>query len=98
MLLVEKDETIAALWSWLVRVSAAEVLRIPLVGAGETVDDLRGVAPEARSLMNVPFFLKNPALDEAFLKGAQARGLVQLKGQITRQVNRITREAKEATP
>jgi hypothetical protein len=51
VLLVEKDETIAALWSWLVRVSAAEVLRIPLVGAGETVDDLRGVAPEARSLV-----------------------------------------------
>ncbi len=38
------------------------------------------IAPEARSLMNVPFFLKDPALDEAFLKGAQARGLVQLKG------------------
>jgi len=38
------------------------------------------IAPEARSLMNVPFFLKNPALDDAFLKGAQDRGLVQLKG------------------
>ena len=33
-----------------------------------------------RSLMNVPFKLKNEALDEAFLKGAQARGMVQLKG------------------
>ena len=38
------------------------------------------VAPEDRSLMNVPFFLKDDALNEAFLQGAQARGLVQLKG------------------
>lgn len=33
-----------------------------------------------RSRMNVPFTLKNAALDEEFLKGAKARGLVQLKG------------------
>ena len=33
-----------------------------------------------RSWMNVPFKLKDSALDEAFLKGAQAEGLVQLKG------------------
>ena len=47
------------------------------------------VAKDNRSLMNVPFTLKargqheEPAdvtLDEAFLKGAQARGLLQLKG------------------
>jgi phosphoserine aminotransferase len=38
------------------------------------------VAPEDRSLMNVPFKLKDDALDEAFLKGAQARGMIQLKG------------------
>ena len=38
------------------------------------------VAPEDRSLMNVPFTLRDPALDDAFLKGAQAGGLVQLKG------------------
>jgi phosphoserine aminotransferase len=38
------------------------------------------VAREDRSLMNVPFKLKDEALDEPFLKGAQARGLVQLKG------------------
>ena len=30
--------------------------------------------------MNVPFKLKNEALDEEFLKGAKARGMVQLKG------------------
>jgi phosphoserine aminotransferase len=38
------------------------------------------VAREDRSLMNVPFRLKNDALDEAFLKEAKARGLDQLKG------------------
>ena len=38
------------------------------------------VAQENRSLMNIPFTLKDAALDEAFLKAAKARGLVQLKG------------------
>ena len=30
--------------------------------------------------MNVPFTLKDSALDGEFLKGAEARGMVQLKG------------------
>ena len=38
------------------------------------------VEPRDRSRMNVPFKLKNEALDEAFLKGAKAHGMVQLKG------------------
>ena len=38
------------------------------------------VAPACRSLMNVPFRLKDESLDEAFLKGAKANGMVQLKG------------------
>ena len=38
------------------------------------------VAKADRSLMNVPFKLKDAALDDAFLKGAQARGMLQLKG------------------
>jgi phosphoserine aminotransferase len=38
------------------------------------------VAQEDRSLMNVPFKLKDESLDEAFLKGAQAKGMIQLKG------------------
>lgn len=38
------------------------------------------VNPADRSLMNVPFKLKDDALDEAFLKGAQAKGMIQLKG------------------
>jgi phosphoserine aminotransferase len=38
------------------------------------------VAREDRSRMNVPFTLRDPALDAEFLKGAEARGMVQLKG------------------
>jgi phosphoserine aminotransferase len=38
------------------------------------------VARDCRSLMNVPFKLKDPALDAAFLKGAEERRMVQLKG------------------
>jgi phosphoserine aminotransferase len=38
------------------------------------------VEKPSRSWMNVPFTLKDAALDEPFLKGAKAAGLVQLKG------------------
>jgi len=38
------------------------------------------IAKEDRSRMNVPFTLKDSSLDGAFLKGAEERGLVQLKG------------------
>ncbi len=38
------------------------------------------VARECRSRMNVPFFLHDSRLEGEFLKGAEARGLVQLKG------------------
>ncbi len=38
------------------------------------------VAQDCRSLMNVPFKLRDESLDGAFLKGAEARGMVQLKG------------------
>ena len=38
------------------------------------------VQKEDRSRMNVPFRLRDASLDEAFLKGAEARGMVQLKG------------------
>jgi len=38
------------------------------------------VAREDRSLMNVPFKLRDESLDETFLKGAQARSMIQLKG------------------
>ncbi len=38
------------------------------------------VADEDRSIMNVPFFLSDTSLNDAFLKGAEARGMFQLKG------------------
>jgi len=38
------------------------------------------VAPAARSWMNVPFTLKDEALDAAFLKESEAAGLLALKG------------------
>jgi len=38
------------------------------------------VAPEARSWMNVPFFLPDPALDKPFLAQAVEAGLLGLKG------------------
>jgi phosphoserine aminotransferase len=38
------------------------------------------VAKASRSRMNVPFYLKDESRNEAFLAGAKARGLLQLKG------------------
>lgn len=38
------------------------------------------VAVKNRSRMNVPFFLNDESLNDAFLKGAEAEGLLQLKG------------------
>ena len=38
------------------------------------------VRKEDRSRMNVPFRLRDESLDAAFLEGAKARGMVQLKG------------------
>lgn len=38
------------------------------------------VAGECRSRMNVPFYLRDEALNVAFLAGAKERGLLQLKG------------------
>lgn len=38
------------------------------------------IARPDRSRMNVPFTLKNPTLDAAFLSQAETRGLIQLKG------------------
>jgi phosphoserine aminotransferase len=38
------------------------------------------IAKECRSRMNVPFFLRNEGLNDAFLAGAKERQLLQLKG------------------
>ena len=41
---------------------------------------LNKVAPDCRSRMNVPFFLRDESLNDAFLVGARDHGLLQLKG------------------
>ena len=41
---------------------------------------LNKVAPDCRSRMNIPFFLRDESRNEAFLAGAQTAGLLQLKG------------------
>ena len=41
---------------------------------------MNGIAVNNRSRMNVPFFLKDKLLNAAFLEGADACGLIQLKG------------------
>jgi len=38
------------------------------------------VAAQCRSRMNIPFYLRNESLNDAFLAGARERGLLQLKG------------------
>ena len=38
------------------------------------------VNPDCRSRMNVPFYLRDESLNDAFLAGARAKGLLQLKG------------------
>ena len=38
------------------------------------------VNPDCRSRMNVPFYLRDERLNDAFLAGARAKGLLQLKG------------------
>ena len=38
------------------------------------------IAKEDRSLMNVPFWLNDESHNDAFLKGAEQRGMLQLKG------------------
>ena len=41
---------------------------------------LNKVAANARSRMNIPFFLRDESRNDAFLTGARERGLLQLKG------------------
>jgi len=52
-----------------------------LYGALDATDFyVNRVAPAARSRMNVPFFLRDESLNDAFLAGARERGLLALKG------------------
>jgi len=55
--LIDRNEKVAAVWSYLVRVSVAEVLALPLTF--DSVDDLTGVPQEARWLIG--FWLNHGA-------------------------------------
>jgi phosphoserine aminotransferase len=65
----------------------AAMEKVNLLKAGMLYEFLDGsrffsspVAKDDRSIMNIPFRLKDDALDEEFLKQAKARSLTQLKG------------------
>jgi phosphoserine aminotransferase len=58
-------------------IEKAQLLYDCLDGSGFYVSPVR---KDDRSRMNVPFKLRDDALDEAFLKGAKERGMIQLKG------------------
>jgi len=60
-------------------IAKAELLYGYLDGAGAGFYVNR-VAHQGRSRMNVPFFLRDERLNDAFLAGAGERGLLQLKG------------------
>ena len=58
------------------------IAKAKLLYAALDADDFyqNRVATANRSRMNVPFYLKDESKNEAFLAGAKARGLLQLKG------------------
>ena len=55
----------------------AELLYRTIDGSGLYFNKVQS---DCRSRMNVPFFLRNEALNDAFLSGAKDAGLLQLKG------------------
>jgi phosphoserine aminotransferase len=61
---------------------ARNIEKARLLYAALDADDfyVNRVQPDCRSRMNVPFYLRDESLNEQFLAGAQARGLLQLKG------------------
>jgi phosphoserine aminotransferase len=58
------------------------IAKAALLYAALDADDFyqNRVAKDCRSRMNVPFYLRDEALNDQFLAGAKARGLLQLKG------------------
>lgn len=51
VLLVDLDEVLCGVWSYLIRTPAAELLRLPILRIGETVDDHVWSCAEARHLV-----------------------------------------------
>jgi phosphoserine aminotransferase len=75
-------------FKWLERHGGLAAMERSNVAKAQLVYDYLGdstlfrspVRASDRSRMNIPFTLRDPSLDETFLKGAEARGMVQLKG------------------
>ena len=63
-------------------VEQRNIAKAKLLYAALDLDDFYAnrVAPENRSRINVPFYLRDETRNEEFLAGAQARGLLQLRG------------------
>ena len=53
VILVEKSPVIAALWRYLIAVKPSEILKLPILRAGEKVSDIPGLCPEARTLVGL---------------------------------------------
>lgn len=51
VILVDTDPVVCGVWAFLFAATPAEILRIPLIGPGESVDDLGDVPQEARWLV-----------------------------------------------
>ena len=51
VILYERDPIVAGVWDYLIKVKRREVLRLPLFEGVESVDDLNGVCPQAKSLI-----------------------------------------------
>lgn len=51
VLLVDLDEVLCGVWAYLIRTPAAEIMRLPILEVGETVDDHAWTCAEARHLV-----------------------------------------------
>lgn len=75
-------------FAWLKRqggvaeIERRNIAKAELLYAALDADDfyVNRVAKDCRSRMNIPFYLRDESLNEKFLAGAKARGLLQLKG------------------
>lgn len=70
VILVERDETIASLWKYLIQVTRSEIESLPLFPVGGHVDEL-DVCPEARSLIG--FWLNKACASPCKTAGAWMR-------------------------
>ncbi len=69
--LYEKNEHVAAIWQFLITARPAEILAIPLLGNGDTIEDLGDVCQEAKYL--VGFWLNKGTAHLHYRPGAWMR-------------------------